>query len=305
MLPERSTPVKMTREAARALPRPALMAVLFLVVLTSFCVTDFWTLTDALNYGTARLMLEGSPAQALAPFMADVAQASTGPLGAWVSTLFLAVFSPVTGDVFALRLASLFWFTAAGAALWYGTWQISRRPEAQPVITAFGDEAGPKDYGRVVADSALLLFVATFGLALGFHEPSPQTVLLALSCVAFYGLAKALKRPLAGFFIAGLATAGALLASTLFAAVWLFLTAAVVNARVRQYAGTRAVRAAALCAGALAPVALWFSASLAFAPDAATWWQAWWQAQSAAFGFFDLTTLTWFVKNFIWFWCPV
>ena len=143
---EKITPVKMSREAARALPRYALLGLLAVFIGNVFGVLDFWTLRDAENFGVAMEMLRGgTAADFLLPTITGVPDWHNGPLTAWVSAFFLAVFGPLVGELTALRCASLFWFALALSTLWYGTWHIARRPEAQPLRFPFGDEANPKE----------------------------------------------------------------------------------------------------------------------------------------------------------------
>jgi hypothetical protein len=77
----------------------------------------------------------------------------------------------------------------------YATYRLARRDEAQPVTLAFGGEASPRDYGRMLADIAVLLLVATFGVIARLHETSAESALLALSCVVLFGLAYSLDNP--------------------------------------------------------------------------------------------------------------
>lgn len=304
---ERTTPVKMSREAARAVPRYALLGLLAVFIGNAFGVQDFWTLSDAENFGVAAEMLRGGTfADFLLPTLTGLPHWQSGPLTAWVSAFFLALLGPVIGDMSALRCASLFWYALALSTLWYGTWHIARRPEAQPLRFPFGDEANPKDYGRVTADVAALLFVATFGLVRGFHEPTPATALLALSCLSFYGHTKALKRPVIGFALAGMTAGLAVLTSTLFGGVWLLASSIAVNATVRAFPGSPDLRYAALLGSAALTVALWPALGYAVDPEAARLWFAGWaDAQADLFGIASLDTLTWFVRNFVWFLCPL
>lgn len=304
---EKITPVKMSREAARALPRYALLGLLAVFIGNVFGVLDFWTLRDAENFGVAMEMLRGgTAADFLLPTITGVPDWHNGPLTAWVSAFFLVVFGPLVGELTALRCASLFWFALALSTLWYGTWHIARRPEAQPLRFPFGDEANPKDYGRVTADCAVLLFIATFGLVRGFHEPTPATVLLALSCVMFYGLTKALKRPMIGFAIAGAAAGAAVLSSTLFGGVWLFAAALAVHAVVKDFPGNADLRCASLIGSAVLTVSLWPALAYGLAPDeAGAWFKGWADTQASLFGIAGPETFSWFLRNFVWFLCPL
>ena len=71
------------------------------------------------------------------------------------------------------------WFLVATTSLWYATYRLARRPEAQPVAFAFGGEANPRDYGRMLADIAVLLMLATIGIVLRMHETVAETALFA------------------------------------------------------------------------------------------------------------------------------
>ena len=172
-------------------------------------------------------MLEGNLSAWVMPMMADSPITETGPLAGWLSAIIIAG-SRLTGlmnDISALRFAACLLFALTTAALWYGTWHLARRPEAQSIAFAFGGEAGPRDYGRVVADVAVLLFVSTFGILTRQHEALPDTTLLTMAALSFYGLTLGLKRPVPGAFIAGLAAGLAVVSSTLFAGCWLLLLA--------------------------------------------------------------------------------
>ncbi|MFU0841565.1 MAG: Glycosyltransferase family 39 protein [Burkholderia sp.] len=312
MLRERPSPVKLSQEAARKLPRWGLIALLLVFSACGFWMTGLWTLRDAAGFGAALSVMKGDAAAMLMPSVIDSPVTASGPLTAWVSAFFIAVFGEsgyglkICSDVIALRLAAGFWFSLSCAALWYGTWKLARRPEAQPIQFAFGGEASPRDYGRAVADSTVLLFVATFGLVMIQHEALPDTGLLAMGALNFFGLAAALRRPAKGFFVAGLAVGGAVLASTVFSGLWLLVISLIISFCVPAYFGGAAKRALSLLAGALLPPALWIGASFAVAPETAQAWFAAWKAeQLSLFGLIRLDTLLWLLRNSIWFLFPL
>ena len=207
MLSQRSTPVKMTQEAANKLPRWSLLALLTLFAFCGFWATGLWTLRDALSFGTAMSMLDGSFSSWLMPVIADAPVTDAGPMTGWLTASLIAIsrWTGIMGDIAATRFAACLLFALTTAGLWYGTWHLARRPEAQPIAFAFGGEASPRDYGRVVADSAVLLFVSTFGILTRQHEALPDTALLTMGALVFYGLTFGLRRPLLGAFIAGVA----------------------------------------------------------------------------------------------------
>ena len=127
----------MSEEAARKLPRYALLALLCVFIFCGLTAQDLWTVRDAESFGIALVARSGTWAETLLPGIAGQALFDHGPLAGWVSATFMRLFSGLFGDVFAYRLSSLFWFALTTSTLWYGTWHLARRPEAQPI--AFAD----------------------------------------------------------------------------------------------------------------------------------------------------------------------
>lgn len=308
MLSQRSTPVKMSQEAARKLPRWSLLALLTIFAFSGFWATGLWTVRDALSFGTASAMLEGDLSAWVIPMMADSPITETGPLAGWLSAVIIAG-SRLTGlmnDISALRFAACLLFALTTAALWYGTWHLARRPEAQPIAFAFGGEAGPKDYGRVVADVAVLLFVSTFGILTRQHEALPDTTLLTMAALSFYGLTLGLKRPVPGAFIAGLAAGLAVVSSTLFAGCWLLLLALITIQCLKAFSHHRPKRLLITVAGALAGFLPWPLAALAVDPaKAVVWFGEWLPVQLSHFALAGPETYLWFAKNALWYLCPI
>lgn len=308
MLSQRSTPVKMSQEAARKLPRWSLLALLTIFAFSGFWATGLWTVRDALSFGTASAMLEGDLSAWVMPMMADSPITETGPLAGWLSAVIIAG-SRLTGlmnDISALRFAACLLFALTTAALWYGTWHLARRPEAQPIAFAFGGEAGPKDYGRVVADVAVLLFVSTFGILTRQHEALPDTTLLTMAALSFYGLTLGLKRPVPGAFVAGLAAGLAVVSSTLFAGCWLLLLALITIQCLKAFSHHRPKRLLITVAGALAGFLPWPLAALAVDPaKAVVWFGEWLPVQLSHFALAGPETYLWFAKNALWYLCPI
>ena len=311
MLSQRSTPVKMSQEAASKLPRWSLIALLVVFAFAGLWNSDFWTTRDAESFATAVSILMNSGAQTLLPVVVDSPITGHGPLTAWVSALFIALFGQsglfaFLSDVTAHHLAAAFWFAGTTTALWYGTWYLARRPEAQPIAFAFGGEASPRDYSRVVADSTVLLFVATFGIVTRQHEAVTDTALLTMTALNFYGLTSALRRPRLGMFIAGLAAGAALLASTVFAAFWLLVGSLLVTSLVNTYPNVRPKRIASLLSGFFVGALCWpIVAFVLYPAEAAQWFSLWAAAQVSFFGLTTTDTYLWFVKNAVWYLCPI
>ena len=308
MLSQRSTPVKMSQEAARKLPRWSLLALLTIFAFSGFWATGLWTLRDALSFGTASAMLDGGASAWLMPMMADSPITEAGPLAGWLTAVIIAFgrLTGLMGDIAAVRFAACLLFALTTAALWYGTWHLARRPEAQPIAFAFGGEASPRDYSRVVADVAVLLFVATFGILTRQHEALPDTTLLTMAALSFYGLTLGIRRPVPGAFTAGLAAGLAVVSSTLFASCWLLVLALITIQCLKAFSHHRPKRLLITIAGALAGFLPW--PLLAFAVDpaqAAVWFGEWLPAQLAHFSLAGSDTYLWFARNALWYLCPI
>src|SRR3546814_3152348 len=78
-------------------------------------------------------------------------------------------------------------------------------------LLPFGGEPTVRDYGRMIADAALLLIVATVGILWRTHETSEVPALIAFQALAFYAAARMLDRPFSGAITLGLALAAAFL----------------------------------------------------------------------------------------------
>ena len=150
-------------------------------------------------------MATGSSLEWWLPTVAGEPLPEEGPLPFWLGALFVGAFGRWLGAIDAARLVCVVWFAIGTSALWYATYRLARRDEAQPVALAFGGEASPRDYGRMLADIAVLLLLATFGVIARLHETSAESALLALSCVVMFGLAYSLDNPWTGAAATGIA----------------------------------------------------------------------------------------------------
>lgn len=281
----RPSPARVSAAAAAAFPRRALIALLAIYMVAGLFGRDPWHPEDAAGFGVMWTMAHGAPVDWLLPNVAGADVAEEGPFAWWIGALFIKLFGGWLGDPLAARLTTVLWCVVATASLWYATYHYARRTEAQPVAFVFGGEANARDYGRMLADIAVLLFVGTIGLATRMHETTAETAAIALVGVALFGLSVALERRLAGALVVGLALGTFALTRGPHAA--LFLGAGVLAALI--FTLPRDARAGAIVvsfATALAIFALWPLASLA-APAAARadYFAAWraWAAESFAF----------------------
>ena len=216
----RSTPARLTATAAAKLPRLFLLCVGLLYILAGLFYRDPWKTDDVTGLATMLTALSGQEHAWLLPQVGHLAQAQDGPLVTWVgaasiwalSPLFELFFSPLDASIIASRVPNILWFGLLTASIWYGTYLLGRRPESQPLALPFGGEPKPQDYGRMLADAALLLIVATVGIIWRMHETSEVPAVIACQALAFYAVARMLDHPASGAITLGLAVGLAFLA---------------------------------------------------------------------------------------------
>lgn len=207
----RATPARLTAPAAAKLSRPVLLGVCLVYIVFGLFLRDPWKSDDVIGMAQMWSAVHFDPQAWLLPQVAGVTAAHNGPLAMWAGALSMQWLGPWLGDVLAGRLPNVLWFAVTAASLWYGTYLLGRRAEAQPLALPFGGQPSPSDYGRMLADAALLLLIGTLGLAWPSHETSAVPAGLACQALAFYSLARMLDRPWLGAATLGLALAGALL----------------------------------------------------------------------------------------------
>ncbi len=195
-------PARLTAEATLKLPRWALVALCLLYILPGLVGRDPWKSEDASAFGVMWTMAHGAGyggvADWLLPNVFGAPMLDSGPLMYWVGAIFIALFGNLVGAAFAARLATVAFFFVAVTGIWYATYLVGRRRAAQPAALAFGGQPDPRDYGRVLADGALLILLATIGLLIRAHESSSDVAMLAMLSVGLYGMARSLDDPMAG-----------------------------------------------------------------------------------------------------------
>jgi len=218
--PTRSTPARLTATATSKLPRAVLFIVGLIYIFAGLFFRDPWKTDDVVGLATMLTALEsGSLYYWLLPHVGNLANAQSGPLITWVGALCIWIFAPlfqlfatpVDAAIIASRLPNLLWFGILCFSVWYGTYLLGRRPEPQPLPLPFGGEPAVRDYGRMIADAALLLIVATVGIIWRMHETSDVPALIAFQALSFYAVARMLDRPASGAITLGFALGAAFL----------------------------------------------------------------------------------------------
>jgi 4-amino-4-deoxy-L-arabinose transferase-like glycosyltransferase len=295
---ERLSPARVSAAAAAKLPRMVLLALIVAYIVSGLFGRDPWQEDDATGFGVMWTMAHGG--QWLLPAVAGERVAADGPLAYWAGAAAIAAAGPLLGDVAAARLPIVLWFFLATAALWYGTLELARRDEAQPVAFAFGGEATRRDYGRMLADVAVLLLLGTIGPVVTLHETTAEPAAFALQCTVIYGVALSPQRPQAGAAIAGVALGLFWLARGAQPGLWLALggIAAVATAAP---AAARGRAAALLVASALGVVAAWMAAVVGVHGETGQAYLADWATESLRrFAWPQVESAAWLLRTLPW-----
>lgn len=177
-------PVRLPASATRELPRLGIFVLCLLYILPGLVGREPWKiLGDTTGFGIMWTMAHGSWQDWLWPHIAGLPMPQEGPLSYWIGALCIKALGWLIGDDTAARIACLLFFTLGAMSVWYATYALGRRQEAQPLQLAFGGQPEPRDFGRTLADGALLIYLGSLGLLIHSHLTSP--VALQISLVAF------------------------------------------------------------------------------------------------------------------------
>lgn len=304
MLDLKPTPLNVTQEAAHKMPRFLLLALLTIFVLSGLFGRDLWSSAESRLLAEVVSIDFTDPASWLFPFASGEIITEQGPLPGWIGAIFTTLFGSLVGELRAMRLSSILWFAISTSCIWYGTWFLARRREAQPVEQAFARQAQYRDFGRLMADAATLFFISLFGIVVKQHEAVFETAELAFSCAAFFGCCWALTRPYWGSALAGFACGASILCSNLLVGATVLAGCLMSHILVRGI-GDTARKIFTTVAVAFITFGLWpLVAYLLAGVVAGDYFNLWAQRQIQIVGFLDPQEILWFVKHFIWYLCP-
>lgn len=304
MLDLKPTPLNVTQEAAHKMPRFLLLALLTIFILSGLFGRDLWSSAESRLLAEVVSIDFTDPASWLFPFASGEIITEQGPLPGWIGGIFTTLFGSLVGELRAMRLSSILWFAISTSCIWYGTWFLARRREAQPVEQAFARQAQYRDFGRLMADAATLFFISLFGIVVKQHEAVFETAELAFSCAAFFGCCWALTRPYWGSALAGFACGASILCSNLLVGATVLVGCLMSHILVRGI-GDTARKIFTTVAVAFITFGLWpLVAYLLAGVVAGDYFNLWAQRQIQIVGFFDPQEILWFVKHFIWYLCP-
>ncbi len=198
-------PFLVTNLQTGKLPRAALLLLCALYVVPGLVGRDPWRHDDAAGFGVALTMAREGGAQWLAPSIAGEPVFDEGPFPFWIGAAFARAM-PFASEHLAVRTAAGLGLTLLLVMLWYAAYALARRSGVQP-SDPFGASASHVDFGRAIADSALLVLLATLGVIARVHQTTAEATQLVLVGAFVLGAAAGLERPYAGGLLAGLAIA--------------------------------------------------------------------------------------------------
>ncbi|HSC01024.1 MAG TPA: hypothetical protein VLE45_13985 [Burkholderiaceae bacterium] len=182
-------PALVSSDAARRLPRTALLLLCAAYVLPGVFGRDPWKNADLTAFGQMLAMAEGRTSW-LVPALGGV-PTDASPLPHWLGAAFIMATQPWLDPSLAVRVPFSLLLALTLTALWYASFALARTEAAQPLPFAFGGEAAGVDYARAIADASILALVATLGLLQLGHETTPELAQLAAVAVTQWALAVA------------------------------------------------------------------------------------------------------------------
>lgn len=188
-------PVRLPAAATIALPRWGVIALCLLYILPGLIRRDPWKNEDAAGFGIMWTMAQGGLPDWLAPNIVGLPMPGEGPLAFWIGALFIWLFGWAMDAALASRLSVILFFALGIAAVWHTAFRLGRRVEAQPLRLAFGGQPEANDYGRTLADGALLIYLASLGLLLQLHQTSAEALLVSLIAAALYAAVRLFEKP--------------------------------------------------------------------------------------------------------------
>lgn len=298
-------PVRLPAAATLALPRSALFALGLLYILPGLIGREPWKNDDAASFGIMWTMAHGTWQDWLWPNIAGLSMPEEGPLAFWLGALGIKLFGALLGDVLAARVATIGIFLLGVLSLWYATFNLGRRQDAQPLRLAFGGQPEPNDFGRTLADAAVLIYLGCLGLLLHSHETTSEALQVSLVALLLYRTVRYVEAPsLRNAALSGLAVGLLTMTRGWITPVFLMLALFACTRWLDQPA-IRAVRdlAVTLAVGA-AVAALWLLPAQWLQPYGQQPLPAWQDWNWLQLGLPSLLSIKFFLRVGTWFYWP-
>ncbi|HTD03317.1 glycosyltransferase [Undibacterium sp.] len=296
-------PVRLPAAATIALPRGVIFALCLLYILPGLLGRDPWKGDDAASFGVMWTMAHGGLQDWLWPHIVGLPAPEEGPLAFWLGALCIKLFGWLVGDATAARLSTAFFFLLGSVSVWYATYLLGRRSEAQPLKLAFGGQPEPRDFGRTLADGALLIYLGCLGLLLPSHETSAESLHISLVACSLYLCVRLLEAPAKRLAL----QLGICLGLMALTRGWVLPGALILSlVGLSFYLKQKYHRILLLVTlpAALVVTGIWVFAINIIHPFSSSPFAAWMQWNSRQIDFPDVESVTYFFKYGIWFAWP-
>jgi 4-amino-4-deoxy-L-arabinose transferase-like glycosyltransferase len=298
-------PVRLPAAATLALPRLALFALGMLYILPGLIGREPWKNDDAASFGVMWTMAHGGLNDWLWPNIAGLTTTDEGPLAFWLGAIGIKLFGWAVGDVMGARMATIGIFLVGTMSVWYTAFNLGRRPDAQPLRLAFGGQPEPDDFGRTLADTAVLIYLGCLGLLVHSHANTAEPLQVSLLAYTLYRSVRYVERQtLRNIALVGLALGGMTLARGWVTPVALTL-ALLLCTQFLQMPTLRTVRdiGIALLIGAAISM-VWLVPACALQPFHGSPLDGWLAWNSKQLGWPNLKALGFFFRFGVWFFWP-
>ena len=188
-------PVRLPASATSTLPRWAIFALGMLYILPGLIGREPWKNDDAASFGIMWTMAQGGWQDWLLPNIAGLPVSEEGPLAFWLGALCIKLFGWLVGAPGGAKVATVGVFLLGVLSLWFTTFHLGRRPDAQPLRLAFGGQPEPNDFGRTLADAAVLIYLGSLGLLVHSHETTSEPLMTALLALTLYRAVRYMELP--------------------------------------------------------------------------------------------------------------
>ncbi|THU02874.1 hypothetical protein E9531_07215 [Lampropedia puyangensis] len=195
------TPAIVTQAAVRTLPRLWLWLLCLVYTCAGFIGRHPWKNEDMATYGYIQALAQGHTDWFTPELVGLSLEPANHVLPIWLGAVALKIAPSWIDPQLVARLPFMGMVLLSFAAVWWATFYLARRDEAQPVAFAFGGEADPQGYARAIADGSVLALIACFGLVQFSHEVSATLVQLFGASLLFLGFAQPTNHILRGCLI--------------------------------------------------------------------------------------------------------